>query len=668
MITTPPNLDVLWIQDMENFEVALEQTTNHPATLVAVKLETSDKPFKRQINAIRRLQSAPENAFWRHFLLGNGVQNPSHVNIYAQFSPTAMSLLPMGELNTSQVRALDMLRNLRCNMGLVIGPAATGKTRFIISAILPFLLSTTTGLDIPASDHIPMSEIRDHQLQYCTPDNFTADDVAEKIYDLAMRDFKTHNAIVIRVHSISTEKAIIDVGEEADEPDEDNLPPESDGSSSGTYFSCESSQIPNFMPEHDLVAVSDLSIAHMVYDAYSNTQERPYGVRDKRYKHHFMSLSTWMLTIAGITGSHPREDPEWHHLFVRYYHESANSELDDDAQEIFGQARQELREHTLSIANVVITTTSNAGDASVFMPMHPNLVVLDEAARVTEAEALIVIANYPRASIVMLGDHAQLRPFVHSNREQNPFASQLHVSLFHRLQLFGHNSVMFDTQYRMVKPIGTMVSKLFYGSKVFNAPATAIQNRPLSIALADFFDRTYRVRSPLITLNVASKPSKDRSGSLRNYTNADLTMNVIQELLDQRIIAPRQITIMSYYRAQQEVYKNALREYAIENSEAAHIENRTVDSMQGQENRLVFLDTVIADRIGFLNLKNRINISCSRGMDALVLIANTKAVFNVRPGMRRHLGNVFTHVKEIKAEVNITETPPNEYVSAVRRP
>ena len=55
-------------------------------------------------------------------------------------------------------------------------------------------------------------------------------------------------------------------------------------------------------------------------------------------------------------------------------------------------------------------------------------------------------------------------------------------------------------------------------------------------------------------------------------------MNAIQELWTQRLIAPEDITIMIYYRAQ-DVYRNVLREYVQVNPEAARIENRTVDSI-----------------------------------------------------------------------------------------
>ena len=45
---------------------------------------------------------------------------------------------------------------------------------------------------------------------------------------------------------------------------------------------------------------------------------------------------------------------------------------------------------------------------------------------------------------------------------------------------------------------------------------------------------------------------KSRNGSSRNYTNANMTMNIIQKLLHQRLIVFQHITIMSYYRAQQD--------------------------------------------------------------------------------------------------------------------
>ena len=66
---------------------------------------------------------------------------------------------------------------------------------------------------------------------------------------------------------------------------------------------------------------------------------------------------------------------------------------------------------------------------------------------------------------------------------------------------------MFDVQYRMVNTIGTMISKLFYVNKTFPRPIDGI-SEPAIIILTNFFNRFYRVRSPLIVLNVENKPTQ----------------------------------------------------------------------------------------------------------------------------------------------------------------
>ena len=54
-----------------------------------------------------------------------------------------------------------------------------------------------------------------------------------------------------------------------------------------------------------------LSIAPLVLAAYASSQIRCFGVRDKRYIRHDMSLGTWMLRMAGKIGTspHPKADP-----------------------------------------------------------------------------------------------------------------------------------------------------------------------------------------------------------------------------------------------------------------------------------------------------------------------------------------------------------------------
>lgn len=62
-------------------------------------------------------------------------------DIYAGCFDKAMDLLKMNDFNDAQHRGLQHLRALPNGIGLITGPAATGKTTLIITIIQSFLFS-----------------------------------------------------------------------------------------------------------------------------------------------------------------------------------------------------------------------------------------------------------------------------------------------------------------------------------------------------------------------------------------------------------------------------------------------------------------------------------------------------------------------------------------------
>ena len=84
-----------------------------------------------------------------------------------------------------------------------------------------------------------------------------------------------------------------------------------------------------------------------------------------------MSLATWMLVIAGWMGSHPKADFKRHHMFrVLFEKMQSNVPLDKDDIIAYTTHRNRLLEHTFSLANMVVTTVSNSGDAPLYSAFH----------------------------------------------------------------------------------------------------------------------------------------------------------------------------------------------------------------------------------------------------------------------------------------------------------
>ncbi|RAH59268.1 hypothetical protein BO85DRAFT_511985 [Aspergillus piperis CBS 112811] len=93
---------------------------------------------------------------------------------------------------------------------------------------------------------------------------------------------------------------------------------------------------------------------------------------------------------------------------------------------------------------------------------RPELIVIDEAARASEADLWPVFANYGPRGYLMIGDPFQLHPVVESTPQNSPLYAVSATSIFRRLHMNGMLLCMVDVQYRMASMLGDLVSQLFY--------------------------------------------------------------------------------------------------------------------------------------------------------------------------------------------------------------
>ena len=369
----------------------------------------------------------------------------------------------------------------------------------------------------------------------CAPDNSAADEIAGRVRDAAIRSPKTKNALVIRMYSVKTKEKMVAVA--ATCPAGENQ--------ANSFFST--------------ADYPELCIAPLVSAAYAKSQKRPYGVRDKRYVQHATSLLTWMLTIAGRIGSHPKTDTRQHHMFnILYNKMSSNVLLDDNDWREYTTHKNQLQEHTISLVNVIITTVSNCRDAPLYSSFWPKLVIVNEATRATKPDMWNVLGHYPNISLVMVGDKAQLSPAVLSDKKTNSFWRPLRLLFFQRLKVLGQPSVLLNEQYRMVESIGTIVSKLFYSNLLSNAPSIAIQSRPRLQRIIQYLSAVYLAKTPVILLAVSGTKMQDANWSRFNSNNASAAMNLSINMVSRGMIRPRDLLIMTLYCAQFRLYRQSI--------------------------------------------------------------------------------------------------------------
>jgi serine/threonine protein kinase len=274
-----------------------------------------------------------------------------------------------------------------------------------------------------------------------------------------------------------------------------------------------------------------------------------------------------------------------------------------------------------------------------------DLVIVDEAARCTPSELAVPIQA--GKWVVLVGDHAQLEP-QHSPDVVDAVTRELKIGVadvvksdFERAfestygRKAGHT---LKKQYRMLPPIGRLVSNAFYGRALQHErtqPKIPPEVLPPELA------------HPLMWISTdamgvsAHQRGGSKRGSLQNAAEADVIVWLLKRwsehepFLDWIKTLPdgvESIGVICAYAAQLELVRQKLQTESLPEAFRRTVKVDTIDSYQGKENLVVLLSLVrnnadgIKDRgsstinPGFMAKKNRINVALSRAMDRLVIV------------------------------------------------
>jgi len=275
-----------------------------------------------------------------------------------------------------------------------------------------------------------------------------------------------------------------------------------------------------------------------------------------------------------------------------------------------------------------------------------DLVIVDEAARCTASELAVPIQA--GKWVVLVGDHAQLEPS-HLPEVVKSLSEELGLSTdevmrsdFERafLSPYGKEaSARLEKQYRMLPPIGRVVSGAFYGNALEHGrEASDVPQHAWPESLS----------TPLLWIETDSlgpaafqREDEARKGSLVNAVEAEAITSLLRgwavhedflSWLRQRRPGDHAIGIICAYAAQRDLVRKKLNSANLPDELRHSLKVDTIDSYQGKENTIVLVSLVRNNaerelpggtpgiRPGFLGRKNRINVAISRGMDRLVIV------------------------------------------------
>lgn len=92
---------------------------------------------------------------------------------------------------------------------------------------------------------------------------------------------------------------------------------------------------------------------------------------------------------------------------------------------------------------------------------------------------------------------------------------------------------------------------------------------------------------------------------------------------------------------------------------------RTVNKMQGSQASFIILYIVVTEKTGFLRVRNRANVACTRAQDGMIIVGDVDQLLTLPKCKRLHFRNVFDHIAKhrgvYRPKADVTE-PRNEHV------
>ncbi|CAI5532598.1 unnamed protein product [Closterium sp. Naga37s-1] len=280
-------------------------------------------------------------------------------------------------------------------------------------------------------------------------------------------------------------------------------------------------------------------------------------------------------------------------------------------------------------ARLVLSTVSSSARSLIRLSGAFPLLLLDEAAQLVEAEALVALQAGGVQHAVLVGDPRQLPATVMSKLAE---AGNYNRSLFERLQGNGWAVQLLSVQYRMHPSISAFPSRCFYRGRIQNgANVCRPQHSPKHLQPLFGAYRFFHVKGREERQGGAMEGG---SRSIGNSVEAALVLTLLHRLAHAcRGVATHtqggtglKVGVISPYKRQVEALQGAVQVQAREGAwRQLLVEAGTVDGFQGRECDVIILSTVrcnTAGSIGFVADPRRLNVAVTRAHHAMWVVGD----------------------------------------------
>ena len=251
-------------------------------------------------------------------------------------------------------------------------------------------------------------------------------------------------------------------------------------------------------------------------------------------------------------------------------------------------------------------------------------ILVDEAAMCVDP--FIFMAMTMGKKLILTGDHHQLKPIIKSTDVLTK--TELGKSLFEKI--VEHEKILkpeypvsnhLTIQYRMAELIATPSSNHFYEGKVQTGPK--VKSNSL-VDLGALPGTILPNNTPIVWVDHNGYESE---GS-KNATEAEIIAKLLKDLVQKMKVQPKNIDIISAYKAQISLIKTAIKQEGLEFFDNELLIG-SIDAFQGGEREVIIIATTRSNchrNIGFLSQEERINVAATRAKRLCVFVGSSSTL------------------------------------------
>lgn len=626
------------LADQDTLLSNLDKLNKAPSSLVVMKIPIKEHHYGHQVIGLsslvyysQRVDPRAQNLI--KLLIGNEIDQVVNYDIFKDIRDVVPDpLSTMRSLNAGQEAVVALACQAPAGIVNTHGPPGTGKTHVIGELARPFVIANQEACHILA----------------VSASNPSTDALACRLQEIVLESGQP-GQYVVRAHSVGTEN---------------NMVIRNANVASGVRQDAKPRVFKPLLSQDEQELFDSMHFARLVNKSYHRQNHHFLDlIKDGRVTEasHRLSLGTRILQAIGEIPSGPG-DPAVNHDFAecrqlcRQY--SSEIDFDDKQMKRLRASISQVQQHILYHAIAVATTSGLAVTSKIATPIsqHTGILLVDEAARISEVDMIAIIGHYLCArGIVLCGDPNQLNPSVNDAKAR--FANQMALSLQTRLLGNGTPSVMLEEQHRMAPKISRPINNFAYQRRLIDHESTFLVKRPILAEIEAYMGEQYGVPRYAVLFNVQGSETSIASGTNSKYNPimAQVCWNIATGILDR--FPDISVAIICFYNAQFLVYLAMKDRAMIKNGDNAYC-NLTIikaDMVQGLEFGVTVQDYTVGPKGAGFIIKPRISVVSTRAKYGSFPVIDKE---HVKYARSRPLNRICAEYMDLGASVKVDESSP----------